>query len=356
MSQTVTVQVKLLPNQNQSDLLSRSSTTYIATINALVAEMIQAKEPTRKTSKHVNAPLPSAVKNQAIRDAKSVFRKAKKSQYRIIPILKKPCILWNNQNYTFDDESVSVPLMVDGKSKRIRINATFTQDILTKLASYKHGTLRITKKAHKWIAQFSIEIATPQNTGTKTMGVDLGLKVPAVAVTEDEKTRFFGNGRRNKYVRRMFKSKRQQLGRKKKLTAIKKLNNKEQRWMKDQDHKVSRQIVDFAIKQQVSIILLEQLANIRQTAKTSRKNAKNLHTWTFYRLTTFIEYKAALMGIKIEYVDPKYTSQTCPSCGNRNKSKDRSYKCRCGYHTHRDRVGAMNIRHAPVIDGQSRPA
>ncbi|MGP4083064.1 RNA-guided endonuclease TnpB family protein, partial [Pseudalkalibacillus sp. R45] len=241
MSQTVTVQVKLLPNQNQSDLLSRSSTTYIATINALVAEMVQAKEPTRKTSKYVNAPLPSAVKNQAIRDAKSVFRKARKSQYRIIPILKKPCILWNNQNYTFDAATISLPLLVNGKSKRIRIKAFFTRDIITKLASYKRGTLRITKKANKWIAQFSIEITIQQNTGTKTMGVDLGLKVPAVAVTEDEKTRFFGNGRRKKCVRRMFKSKRQQLGRKKKLTAIKKLNNKEQRWMKDQDHKVSRQ-------------------------------------------------------------------------------------------------------------------
>ncbi|WP_261134886.1 RNA-guided endonuclease TnpB family protein, partial [Bacillus sp. Marseille-Q3570] len=181
-------------------------------------------------------------------------------------------------------------------------------------------------------------------------------KVPAVAVTEDEKTCFFGNGRRNKYVRRMFKSKRQKLGRKKKLTAIRKLHNKEQRWMKDQDHKVSRQIVDFAVKHYVSIIRLEKLANIRQTAKTSCKNTKNLHTWSFYRLASFIEYKAALAGIKVEYVDPKYTSQTCPSCGNRNKTKDRSYKCRCGYHTHRDRAGAMNIRHAPVVDGQSRSA
>nr|WP_245830617.1 transposase [Trichococcus pasteurii] len=40
---------------------------------------------------------------------------------------------------------------------------------------------------------------------------------------------------------------------------------------------------------------------------------------------------------------PEYTSQSCPSCGERNKVKDRNYQCGCGYHAHRDRVGALNI-------------
>nr|WP_143824649.1 zinc ribbon domain-containing protein [Natranaerobius trueperi] len=107
--------------------------------------------------------------------------------------------------------------------------------------------------------------------------------------------------------------------------------------MKDQDHKISRKVVDFA--------------NIRNTARTSRKNEKNLHTWSFYRLALFIEYKAKLRGIAVEYVDPKYTSQTCPICRNRNHVKDRNYQCSCGFKTHRDRVAGMNIIHAPVIDG-----
>lgn len=36
------------------------------------------------------------------------------------------------------------------------------------------------------------------------MGVDLGLKVPAVAVTEGGQTKFFGNGRMNKFKKRYF--------------------------------------------------------------------------------------------------------------------------------------------------------
>ncbi len=184
------------------------------------------------------------------------------------------------------------------------------------------------------------------------MGVDLGLKVPAVAVTSNGKTKFFGNGRQNKYIRRKYKSLRQKLGKAKKLKKIKQIGNKEQRWMKDQDHKISRQIVNFAKENYVSTIRLEKLANIRNTARTSRKNEKNLHTWSFYRLAKYIEYKAKLEGIKVEYINPEYTSQKCPHCDTLNKARDRKYVCKsCGYITHRDRLGAINIMKAPVVDG-----
>lgn len=175
-------------------------------------------------------------------------------------------------------------------------------------------------------------------------------------VTDDGKVRFFGNGRQNKFKKRKFRSVRKKLAEKKKLNAIRKINNKEQRWMEDKDHKVSRAIVNFAIENKISVIRLERLANIRQTTRTSRKNEKNLHTWSFYRLSQFIEYKAKLEGIKVEYVNPAYTSQTCPKCSERNKAQDRKYKCKCGFEGHRDIIGAMNIRYVPVVDGKSQSA
>lgn len=52
------------------------------------------------------------------------------------------------------------------------------------------------------------------------MGIDLGLKIPAVAVTSIGKTRFFGNGRQNKYIRRKYQQRRRKLGKLKKLSAI----------------------------------------------------------------------------------------------------------------------------------------
>lgn len=358
VEQTITVKIKLLPTKEQALILQTMSGAYIQTINTLVAEMVTNQASTKKTSKDVDVPLPSAVKNQAIKDAKSVFKKVKKRKYERIPVLKKPVCIWNNQNYTVDQKHLSFPLMIDGKATKTAIRCVFSdkKDRISHLLSHKLGTLRITQKAGKWMAQIAVTIPVEKRTGSKQMGVDLGLKVPAVAVTDDGTTRFFGNGRENKYKKRAFRSVRKKLGEKKKITAIRNLDDKEQRWMKNQDHKISREIVDFAKEHDISVIRLEKLANIRQTARTSRKNEKNLHTWSFYRLSQFIEYKANLAGIQVEYVNPRYTSQICPNCTKKNKAKDRLYKCSCGFETHRDRVGAMNIRYAPVIDGHSQSA
>ncbi|WP_368974252.1 RNA-guided endonuclease InsQ/TnpB family protein [Caldifermentibacillus hisashii] len=358
MSQTVTVKIKLLPTKEQALTLTEMSKTYISTINDLVSEMVKEKKNTKKTSKNIDVSLPSAVKNQAIKDAKSVFKKAKKTKFETVPVLKKPMCIWNNQNYSFDFTHIYLPIMIDGKPKKTPIRALLVDkdNRNFNLLKQKLGTLRITKKSNKWVAQISVTIPTVKKTGVKVMGVDLGLKIPAVAVTDDEKVRFFGNGRENKYKKRKFRSVRKALGKKKKLNAIRNSKNKEQRWMKDKDHKISRAIVNFAKENKVSVIRLERLANIRQTTRTSRKNEKNLHTWSFYRLSQFIEYKANLEGIEVEYVNPAYTSQTCPRCSEKNKAQDRKYKCKCGFEKHRDIVGAMNIRYAPVVDGNSQPA
>lgn len=358
VSQTITVKIKLLPTKVQALTLTEMSKIYISTINDLVFEMVKEKKSTKKTSKNIDVSLPSAVKNQAIKDAKSVFKKAKKTKFETVPVLKKTMCIWNNQNYSFDSTHISLPIMIDGKTKKTPIRALLVDKDHRNLDLLKHklGTLRITKKSGKWMAQISVTIPTSQRTGMKIMGVDLGLKVPAVAVTDDEKVRFFGNGRQNKFKKRKFRSVRKKLGKKKNLTAIRQLNNKEQRWMLDQDHKVSRAIVDFAKENNISVIRLEQLANIRQTTRTSRKNEKNLHTWSFYRLSQFIEYKAKLEGIKVEYVNPAYTSQTCPKCSEKNKAQDRKYQCKCGFEKHRDIIGAMNIRYAPVVDDKSQSA
>ena len=359
MAQTITVKVKLLPTAEQIQRLKQSSNEYIGVVNMLVAEMVEDKKSTKKTTKDVPANLPSAVKNQAIKDAKSVFStKVKKSKYTIVPILKKPVCVWNNQNYSFDSTHISIPLMVEGKSNRVKIRALFIDKDNRNFDLLKHklGTLRITQNSGKWVAQISVTMPTTEKTGTRVLGVDLGLKVPAVAITEDDKVRFFGNGRENKYRKRKFRSVRKVLGKQKKVNAIRNLDDKEQRWMKDKDHKISREIVNFAVENKISVIRLEKLTKIRQTTRTSRKNEKNLHTWSFHRLSTFIEYKANLAGIKVEYVNPANTSQSCPKCPKKNKAQDRRYKCSCGFENHRDIVGAMNIRYATVVGGNSQSA
>lgn len=363
----ITVQAKILPNKEQSNSLNFATKEYIRLINQIVSDYVTAEKDLKYTSKTIRAELPSAVKNQAIQDAKSVFKKYKKNvranarlrtedQKEIkIPILKKPVAIWNNQNYTIKDNLISFPVCMDGKSKRLQVPIILT-DYQKRLLTNKLGSLRVSQKSGKYIAQIAIHVPESVARGNQAMGVDLGLKIPAVAVVKDGKTKFLGNGRQIKYSKRKHCSVRRKLGKLKKLEAIRKRDNKEQRWMKDQDHKISRQIINFAQDNNVSVIRLEQLSGIRQTARTSRKNEKNLHSWSFYRLAQYIEYKAVQAGIQVEYVNPKYTSQTCPNCGERNKASDRKYQCGCGYKGHRDRVGALNIISAPVVDGNSLSA
>ena len=110
MSQTITVNIKLLPTKEQAEILEEMSTSYITAINELVAEMVHAEQLLKKTSKDVFVSLPSAVKNQLIQDAKSVFKKAKKTNFQRVPTLKKPLCVWNNQNYSFDFTHISCRL------------------------------------------------------------------------------------------------------------------------------------------------------------------------------------------------------------------------------------------------------
>jgi putative transposase len=355
-----TVSFKILPDFNQGIMLEDSSVAYIDNINLLISEMVESKAKTKKSSKDVKANLNSSVKNQLIRDASSVFKKIKKSKFKIIPVLKKKVLVFNSQNYKVTDDYISIPFMIDGKSKRVKIKALasnpYIQDALN---NGKLGTLRITKKSDKWIAQIAvtIDIELKDKTEGNILGVDLGIKVPAVGVTNTHKTKFFGNGYLNKHMRRKYQARRRSLGRAKKKKVLESSNHKEQQWMKNQDHKVSREIINFAINNNVSVIRLEHLKGISKTTRTSRKNRKDLHNWSFYRLMNFISYKAERVGISVEMVNPAYTSQICPSCKKKNKAKGRSYECDCcGFKTHRDRVGAINIISAPLVDGKASKA
>ncbi|MFE1628052.1 RNA-guided endonuclease InsQ/TnpB family protein [Brevibacillus reuszeri] len=350
--QSLTVTIRIF--SDQPGVLRGLGNEYVRVVNQLTEQAEQHGAFPKVTTKTIASILPSAVCNQAIRDAKSIFRKRKKLGVR--PVLKKPVYFVNNQNYMVSEHSIAFPIIVDGKAKRTRFRAIPTTRDLELLSKSKLGLMRIVEKSGKWYAQISLEAPTREANGESIMGIDLGLKVPAVAVLSSGNTHFYGNGRRNKYIRRKYQQRRRTLGRLKKLSAIRKLGNKEQRWMKDQNHKISRQIINTAIQEDVSIIKLERLENIRKTARTSRKNAKNLHSWTFYQLLQFISYKANLVGIQVVKVNPAYTSQTCPACEKKNKAKDRRYECPCGFKTHRDQVGAINIMRQPVAGGSSLSA
>ena len=356
--------VKVYPTEYQKTFIIETMTEYINTVNSLVSDAVSGHSIAKTTTADINANLPSALANQCIRDAKSVVKKHYKACHKAVlknrslaksgsnirartpnlPILKKPCCYINNQNFKVKDNAIEFPVMIDGKSKRISVPVKLTERQKSLFSDAKFGTMRIVIKNHILVAQIVYEIAESElKTDGNIMGIDLGIKCPAVSYCSDGNVKFYGNGRRNKYMRRHYAYLRKKLQTSKKMKAVKRINGKEQRIMLDIDHKLSHDIVETAVAHNVKVIKLEQLRNIRSTTRTSRKNNHSLHNWSFYRLAQFIAYKARLAGILVEYVNPAYTSQTCPICGHIHHADDRNYICKCGFHIHRDLLGAMNI-------------
>ena len=356
--------VKIYPTEYQKTLISQTMTEYIETVNSLVSDAVSGHSIAKITTADVNANLPSALLNQCIRDAKSVVKRHYKYCHKAVlknrifakcgsairtkapnlPILKKPCCYINNQNYKIKENHIEFPVMVKGKSKRISVSVKLTERQKSLFSDAKFGTMRIVIKNHTLVAQIVYMVAEPElKTDGNIMGIDLGIKCPAVSYCSDGTVKFYGNGRKNKYMRRHYAYLRKKLQTSKKMKAVKQINDKEQRIMRDIDHKLSHDIVKTAVEHNIKVIKLEQLQNIRSKTRKSRKNNHSLHTWSFYRLAQFIEYKAKLAGISVEYVNPAYTSQTCPICGHVHHADDRNYTCECGFHIHRDLLGAMNI-------------
>lgn len=369
--------VKVCPTEYQKTLITQTITEYIDTVNGLVSDAVSGHSIAKTTTADVNADLPSALLNQCIRDAKSIVRKHYKychqaviknrnlkkrgSAIRVkapnLPILKKPCCYINNQNFKVKDDCIEFPIMIDGKSKRISVFVKLTDRQKALFSGAKLGTMRIVTKNHALVAQIVYEVAEPKlKADGNVMGIDLGIKCPAVSYCSDGTVRFYGNGRKNKYMRRHYAYLRKKLQTSKKIKTVKRINDKEQRIMRDIDHKLSHDIIETAVAHNVKVIKLEQLQNIRSATRKSRKNNHSLHTWSFYRLAQFIEYKAKLAGISVEYVNPAYTSQRCPICGSVHHADDRNYTCQCGFHIHRDLLGAMNICNSTEFVGNRQTA
>ena len=369
--------VKVYPTEYQKNLITQTMTEYIDIVNSLVFDAVNGHSIAKTTTADVSANLPSALTNQCIRDAKSIVKKHYKYCHKAVlknrslvkrgstvrkkapnlPILKKPFCYINNQNYRLKNNCIEFPVMINGRSKRISVFVKLTDRQKALFSNAKFGTMRIVTKNHTLVAQIVYNVAEPElKSDGNVMGVDLGIKCPAVSYCSDGSVKFYGNGRKNKYLRRHYAYLRKKLQKSKKMSAIERINNKEQRIMKDIDHKLSHDIVQTAVAHNVKLIKLEQLSNVCSTTRKSRKNNHSLHTWSFYRLAQFIEYKAKLAGISVEYVNPAYTSQTCPICGSVHHANDRNYTCECGFHIHRDLLGAMNICNSTEFVGNRQTA
>jgi putative transposase len=91
-----------------------------------------------------------------------------------------------------------------------------------------------------------------------------------------------------------------------------------------------------------SVIAVEKL-NIKGLA--GGMLAKEVHDASWGRFTQMLRYKAAKAGGTVVEVDPRFTSQICPECGQIAKKtlSERTHSCDCGCVLDRDVAAAMVI-------------
>ncbi len=200
------------------------------------------------------------------------------------------------------------------------------------------------------LATVEVEEAQPIEIDS-TLGVDLGVKNIAVDSDGDIHS---GNHINNVRCRhRRLRAKLQAKGTRSAKRKLKKLSGQERRFAKDTNHRISKQLVAKA-KDTKRAIALEDLSGICQRVTVRRRQRATLHSWAFFQLRSFVEYKARRAGVPVILVDPKNTSRTCPECGcvdKRNRPSQSTFSCvACGFSGLADHIAAVNISRRAVVN------
>jgi putative transposase len=186
--------------------------------------------------------------------------------------------------------------------------------------------------------------AVPPGDPDDYLGVDLGVANIAVDRDGTISTGAVVRGIRHRHrrLRAKLQAKRSRSARR----LLLKRHRKEQRFARNTNHVISKQIVATA-KDTRRGIALEDLTHIRSRVSVRRSQRATLHSWSFGQLRAFVAYKAALAGVPVAFVDPRNTSRTCPVCGvidKANRPSQAVFSCQhCGFAGLADAVAAVVI-------------
>ena len=243
-----------------------------------------------------------------------------------------------------------------GKIKENKIELQYTlHKIINKEYKVGQSSLQFDRN-NNLILNLNLDIPyNPKNETVegRTLGVDLGIKYPAYMCLNDDtyKREHIGSIDDFLRIREQMQDRRRKLqhdlkfikggkGRKKKTQALDRLRDKEKNFATTYNHMISKNVVEFAKKNQCEYINMEKLTK-------DGFNNKILRNWSYYQLQQYIEYKAEREGIQVRYIDPAYTSQTCARCGHidkENRQTQEKFICtKCGFELNADHNASINI-------------
>ena len=269
--------------------------------------------------------------------------------YKPIEFKRPQLDLVRNRDYSLKDDVLSMNT-INGRIK-VKVYGLFKRPYFD--GSWTLGTGKVVQSGKHWFFHVSVSKKVGDfelNHLKHVVGIDRGLRQIITTYDETGQTRFVNGGfiskKRKHYAK--LRARLQAKGTKSAKRRLRSLSGRENRWMSDVNHQLSKTLVKTYGKQ--TLFVLEDLTDVTfDTVHARRKEHRyEHHSWSFYDLEQKLRYKAHLNESEVVLVDAHYTSQRCPKCGSIDKSnRDKNihqYVCsNCGYSSNDDRVGAMNI-------------
>lgn len=358
MKMTITAKVKINPTSEQIELLKktldayRTGCNYVSSLVFETKQLAQAKlHKATYGSLRSTYLLRSQMAQSVMKTVIARYQSLKSNGHDWIKVqFRKPeyDLVWN-RDYSLTQGLFSINTLQG------RVKVPFETKGMEQYFddSWSFGTAKLVNKYGKLFLHIPMtkEIQEPsEHTINQVVGIDMGINFVAVSYDSQGKSLFF-KGRTIKDKRSSYKHMRrklQQLGTASTRRKLKRIGQRENRWMADVNHLVSKALVERYGAN--TLFVVEDLTGVRQaTERVKIKDRYETVSWAFYQLRTMLEYKAQMNGSKVIAVNPRYTSQTCPKCGhtekaNRNKKKH-VFSCKtCRYTSNDDRIGAMNLQ------------
>lgn len=355
---TLTAKVQLILTDIQQALLETTRGCYTDALN-YVADYVYRTHILRE--EQLNKALYTEMRNRfklKSQMTQSVFKKVladyktiqSQGQGWIKPAYKRKQLelVWDRDVAFYKGRLISVNTI----AKRIKVpyiikgNEHFFDD-----ADCKLGTAKMLIKHGKYFLHVPVTFNIEETVSKKdemVVGVDRGLRFIVTTYDSGGKCGFV-SGRSVMQKRREYCRLRKRLQKTNTASSrkrLRKMGDKEHRWMSDVNHCISKKLV--GAYPPGTLFVLENLTGINETAVANRKMRNALSSWAYYDLEQKISYKAKLKGSTVIKVDPAYTSQRCPMCGytdrdNRDKKMHLFCCKRCSYRSNDDRIGAMNL-------------
>lgn len=343
-----TISIKLEVIKEQSEKLQRLQEAFFSACNQIVPFVVEHRCWNRVALHHLvyrhireNSPLGSQMTCNAIYAVCKAYKNrciVKADTAPTIKFHKNRSIHFDKRTYSIKGETLSLYTLEGRIPLKMRVSP-FQRSYFSK-GIPKEAEL-ICKKG-EWFFNLVLDLPdVPLTENSALFAVDLGENT--LAATSSGK--LYGGGK-IRYARDKFLAKRRRLqsnGTHSSKQLLKKISGKEARRMKHMNHKVSKEIIQEAIKTEAGAIVLEDLKNIRKRIKASKRMRTRLHRWAFAQLQTMIEYKAGSYGLRVLYVNPAYSSQTCSLCGCLGERQRDLFTCSCGNKQHSDLNASRNL-------------